>query len=96
MVDRLPARGGRERTNDIDLATASTAGLASYLLSLDPDDDIDLGSPQALRDYIVYLAYPRGDEESIKAIWNNVSPPSSGNNGPVCTQVSNPLLSQWP
>jgi len=83
------------------LATAATAGLAAYFLSLGglgPFEGVDIDSPADLRAYLLKLAYPRGGDNSLNFIYNGVRPSDAGtnNDGPVgLTSVSCLPFSGW-
>ncbi|KAH9908446.1 peptidase S8/S53 domain-containing protein [Xylariomycetidae sp. FL2044] len=72
-------------------ATAAGAGLAAYLLGLPQNGmfpDPDVSTPAKLKEYMLELAWARGDDKNMKSFYNGVRPSDAGTSGPVCVNAS--------
>ncbi|KAI0378558.1 peptidase S8/S53 domain-containing protein [Hypomontagnella monticulosa] len=71
-------------------ATASVAGLAAYFIGLGnqrPLPEIDVSTPALLKDHIIKLAWPRGNNQNMMSFYNGARPADAGVDGPSCKVV---------
>ncbi|KAI2620878.1 peptidase S8/S53 domain-containing protein [Hypomontagnella submonticulosa] len=71
-------------------AAASVAGLAAYFIGLGnqrPLPEIDVSTPALLKDHIIKLAWPRGDNQNMISYYNGARPADAGVDGPSCRIV---------
>lgn len=63
------------------------AGLAAYFIALGNEivAELDVSTPQLVKDYIMEKAHPRGEDRNVKYIYNGVRPADArgGWDGPV-------------